>query len=66
MNEKPLIFPLPAGTDVHEQAAALARAAWLMSAPGDGEPPPLPSDGNATDEVPEVSPFQSELRSGQE
>jgi hypothetical protein len=40
MSERTPIFPLPAGADIHEQAAVLANAAaWLMSAPGNSDPP---------------------------
>ena len=43
MNEETAIFPLPAGAELREQAAAMAAAAWLMGAPdGSSDPPDLP------------------------
>ena len=42
MNEETSIFPLPASAALREQAGALARAAWIMGAPGDSDPPVSP------------------------
>ncbi len=63
MIEQPLIFPLPAGATLPEQAGALARAAWLMSAPGDSDPPVSPVSEENPDasrrEIPTVPPHNA-------
>ncbi len=42
MKEETAIFPLSAGAELREQAAALARAAWLMGGPEAADPPANP------------------------
>jgi hypothetical protein len=44
MNDEDKMFPLPAGAGLREQAEAMARAAWLMAAPGAMEPPASPKE----------------------
>ena len=44
MNEDTAIFPLPAGAELREQAAAMAAAAWLMGGPGATDPPASPKE----------------------
>ena len=49
MNEETAIFPLPAGADLREQAAAMAAAAWLMGGPRAAEPPTNPIEDDMDD-----------------
>lgn len=54
MNEEATIFPLPAGASLSEQAEALARAAWLMAAPGETNPP-----ASSAEDAPAHTPDES-------
>ncbi len=53
MNEETTIFPLPAGAELHAQAEALAKAAWLMGGPDESA---IDATDGVDSKVPEIPP----------